>query len=176
MKILLTFIALMAGALAPAAAQAPSIHQQLADLAAKGRTGPSDPEGIDLGPIMVRLWYTGTGRLSGNIAPPAKFEAWNTLTGAGQAEEPADDALVTVDVIATSGKEENITVPLTIVARDTKGKLLGQRRITNILTSSTGHAVHAMWLRDVTCAGTVSVEASIGPVRRATRVSFACGE
>lgn len=164
------------GLAAAAGAQDESVHRTLEALAAKGRSGPTDPKGIDLGALQVRLWYTGTGRLSENIAPPAKFEAWNTVIGEGQAQEPADDALVTVDVIATSGGEENIGVPLTIIAHDAKGKVLGQRRVTDILTSHTGHAVQALWLRDVTCAGTVIVEAVIGPVKKATRVNLSCGE
>jgi hypothetical protein len=142
-----------------------------------GQAAPAAaPAGARLGAIQMRLWYAGTGRLSENIAPPAQFTGWNTVIGEGSAREAADDVLVTVEVLAPSGTEENISVPLAISARDAKGKLLGERRIATLLTSRAGRTVQALWLRDVTCAGTVTVTAALGAARKSTHVSFDCGE
>ena len=122
----------------------------------------------------MHLLYENSGRLSGNIAPPADFTGWNTVIGEGSAEEPANDLLVLVEVV-TRG-EENVVQPLTVVARGARGKLLGQRRFANLLTSGDGRTWKALWLADVGCAGRIDVSATIGRSSRKAAVDLDCGE
>ena len=138
-------------------------------------SAPNLQPGIDLGQLQVRLWYEGTGRLSGDIAPPSPFAIWNTIIGEGDAEEIADDALATVEVLS-SGHEVNVAAPLVMEARDARGRILARRVFANILTSSEGRSVKGLWLPDIGCAGAVNVTATLGPIRRSVRVQMDCGE
>lgn len=122
----------------------------------------------------VRLWYEGTGRLSDNIAPPREFTLWNVIIGEGSADEPANDALFTVEV-RTQG-EQNVSQPLTMTATDAKGKVLASRTLRSVLTSNAGRMTAALWVRDVGCAGAVRFVAQMGASRQATRLNFDCGE
>lgn len=127
-----------------------------------------------VGAIRMQLFYEETGRLSRDIAPPADFTGWNTVIGEGSAEEAANDLLVLVEVRGPPG--ENIAQPLSVVARGGKGKVLGQRRFANLLTTAQGRTWKALWLSDVGCAGRIEVTATIGRSTRKTAVSLDCGE
>ena len=70
--------------------------------------------------IQVRLLYEKTGKLSKDIAPPAEFAGHNTIIGEGDAEEPANDVLVTV-VLAAPG-EANGEQKLVVAVRLGKDK------------------------------------------------------
>lgn len=122
----------------------------------------------------VRLWYESTGRLSDNIAPPREFTLWNVIIGEGGAEEPANDALFTVEV-RTRG-EQNVSQPLTMTATDAKGKVLASRTLRGVLTSNDGRMTAALWVKDVGCAGAVRFVAQMGASRQTTRLNFDCGE
>lgn len=126
-----------------------------------------------VGKIRMQLFYEDSGRLSGDIAPPAEFSGWNTVIGEGSAEEPANDLLVTVEVL--TGAVESVEAPLTVIVRG-KGKVLAERRFTDLLTSSDGRIWKALWLTDVGCAGQVEVTATIGRSTRKAAVSLDCGE
>lgn len=139
------------------------------------RSGASDPKGIDLGAIRVRLWYEETGRLSENIAPPADFHTWNTIIGEGQAQEIANDVLMTVEILS-GAKAENIDIPLTLEVRDATGKILAIRQVSRILTSETGNAQKGIWVYDVGCAGLLTFSATLGRLTRSVQVDFPCGE
>lgn len=122
----------------------------------------------------VRLWYESTGRLSDNIAPPRDFTLWNVIIGEGSAEEPANDALFTVEV-RTQG-QQNVSLPLTLSATDAKGKVLATRTLRGVLTSDAGRMTAALWVREVGCAGAVAFVAQMGASRQTARLNFDCGE
>ena len=127
-----------------------------------------------IGQIRAQLYYEETGRLSGNIAPPADFTAWNTIIGEGSAEEQARDILISVEVLGQGG-QENISLPLDIVARGRGGRVLARRRIVHMLTSN-GRVWSTLWLNDATCGGPIEVIATIGRSSARTRLSMDCGE
>jgi hypothetical protein len=134
-------------------------------------------QAAEVGKIRIHLVYEETGRLSRDIAPPAEFTGWNTVIGEGSAEEAANDALVLVEVRAARG-EESIAQPLSIVVRNAKGKVLGQRRIPgpDLLLSDGGRVWKPLWLSNVGCAGTVKVTATLGRSARTSSVALDCGE
>lgn len=137
---------------------------------------------VELGDIEVRLFYKETGRLSEDILGRKKeFTFHNTIIGAGDAEESADDILVTVEMNA--GKfgtpEDNhqfIDSPVEIVARDRTGKVLGRRVHQTVLTSNEGVEHKVLWLNDVTCAGEVTITATFAGKSKTARLEMGCGE
>ena len=112
-----------------------------------------------VGKVRMQLFYEDSGRLSEDIAPPAEFIGWNTVIGEG-----------------LSGGAESIGPPLSVVVRGSKGKVLGQRRFADVLTSSDGRTWKALWLTDVGCAGSVEVTATLGRSTRKAAVGLDCGE
>jgi hypothetical protein len=139
-------------------------------MAAAAQTPSAVPS---IGKIRMQLFYEDSGRLSGDIAPPAEFSGWNTVIGEGSAEEPANDLLVTVEIL--TGEVESVEQPLSVTVRGNR-KILGQRRFTDVLASADGRTWKALWLTNVACAGHVEVTASIGRSTRKTSVSLDCGE
>src|SRR3954453_19055522 len=93
---------------------------------------------IEMSDIQARLFFSETGRLSDDLlARKKQFVFWNTIIGEGDAEENADDLLVSVTL--TAGKfgtpeenEQNVPGPLTIKATDARGKVLGARTFKNM--------------------------------------------
>ena len=128
----------------------------------------------EIGRIRVHLLLEASGRLSPDIAPPAKFTGWNSVIGEGSAGEPANDLLILVEVKAAT--DDYIKAPLSIVARGAKGKLLGQRRFAGGLLIEGGRVWKPLWLTDVGCAGPVKVTATIGRSTRTAAIALDCGE
>ncbi len=145
----------------------------VAPLLAALLAAPSPPAGPSVGAIRMQLFYEDSGRLSGNIAPPAEFTGWNTVIGEGSAEESANDLLVLVEARIPPGAA--MDQQLSVVAR-AKGKVLGQRRFDNLLTTTEGKTWKALWLADVGCAGRIEVTATIGRSTRKSAISLDCGE
>ena len=133
----------------------------------------SAPPAPSVGAFRMHLFYENSGRLSKDISPPVDFTGWNTIIGEGSAEEAANDLLVTVEVKGPPG--ESIEQPLTLVAR-AKGRILAQRRFTNLSTTIEGRTFKALWLADVGCAGRIEVTATIGRSSRKTAINLDCGE
>jgi hypothetical protein len=144
------------------------------------QSGPS--ESVTLGDIEVRLFYKETGRLSENIlGRKTEFVFHNAVIGEGDAEEAADDILVSVRMSA--GKfgtaEDNhkyVDAPVEIIARDGRGKVLGRRIHQGILTSYKGSEHKVLWLNDVTCAGEVTITATYAGKSKSARLVMGCGE
>ncbi len=134
--------------------------------------------------IGLQLFYLNSGTLSEDISPPSEFIAWNTIIGEGSAKEPADDALVTVHLRSTPGIGKFGTVK--IVAKDGRGKIVGQRVAEPALTDENGRAAVALWLHDVGCAGKLTITATsnlapdkgknIRKISKSTVVYLHCGE
>lgn len=127
-----------------------------------------------IGAVRAQLWYEESGRLSNNIAPPASPTLWNTPIGEGDAQESANDMLVTVEVLARG--RQNVETPLRIEVRGRGGRMLAQRQVPSMLTSEQGRTVQALWVPNVGCAGPVQVTARLGRLSRSARIDFNCGE
>ena len=96
-------------------------------------------QGVTLGDLQVRLFYKETGRLSEDVlSRKTEFVFHNTVIGEGDAEEAADDLLVSA--VLSAGKfgrpednEKFVESPVVIVARDRTGKVIGRRSYPNVL-------------------------------------------
>ena len=132
---------------------------------------------VQMSDIQARLFYSDTARLSDDLLARKKpFVFWNTIIGEGDAEENADDLLVSVTLRADERNEQNIDGPLTIRATDEKGKVLGTRTAKNLLTSRRGSTTVGLWLNDVTCAGAVTIQARYADQVKTSVLKMACGE
>lgn len=140
-------------------------------LAALATTPAVAADRITIEAIQARLLYEGTGVLSQNIAPPAKFYGFNTVVGEGDAKEPASDVLVTV-VLAAPG-EANGDGNLVVSAKS--GKTVTSRTFAKPYIGSKGKAHLSMIAPNATCDELV-VTATYGKSRKSTRVEFHCGE
>lgn len=156
-------------------ATAQSISETLAQQSAMRRPNAASTRGIELGALRAHLWYEETGRLSENIAPPVEFVTWNTIIGEGQAAEIANDVFLTAEVLS-SGREENVDVPLLLEVRDSSGRVLATRTVDSVLTSPQGRSVKGLWVYDVGCAGEITFSARLGQISKSVLLNFPCGE
>ncbi len=124
--------------------------------------------------ITAQLYYNYSGTLSENVAPPSKAILWNSIIAEGDAIEPADDMLVTVFLNSKAGLG-NFS-PLKIVAKNAKGKILGQRIAEPTLTNKDGNAAAGLMLYDVGCAGKMTITATMGKLSKSTVLNLDCGE
>ena len=129
-----------------------------------------------VGRIRAHLVYEETGRLSEDLIARPDFAAWNTVIGSGEAEEPANDVLVLVEVVAAGGGEESISTPLEIVARGENGRVLARRRAGDLFTSEEGRVWRPLWLPDSTCEGRMTITATLGRSTRTAELNLGCGE
>jgi hypothetical protein len=132
------------------------------------------PQPVAIAHLGAQLLYSNSGALSRDIAPPAKFSGWNTIIGEGDAGGAASDVLVTVTLTSPAG-QLNVATPLLVSARSATGKVLAQRKITNILIDN-GKAFEFVLLPDATCAGKVTITATLGQQTRTAALALDCGE
>jgi hypothetical protein len=132
------------------------------------------PEPVAIAHIGAQLLYSNSGALSRDIAPPATFSGWNTVIGEGDAKGSATDVLVSV-ALTSPTNQLNVETPLFISARSAAGKVLAQRKITNILIDN-GKAFEFLLLPDATCAGKVTITATLGQQSRSAALALDCGE
>lgn len=147
----------------------------LAGLAAvQGQPSPA----VSLARLEARLFYMETGRLSEDLlARPKPFDGWNTIIGEGDAEEKADDLLVSARMEVSTGERHRLVdAPVSVVVRDAKGKLLGSRRWNHFLTSDRGVVVLPLWVNDATCAGEITIEGRFQSTVKRARLQMHCGE
>ena len=138
---------------------------------------PAAAHAQQVGQIRAHLVYEETGRLSEDLVARPDFAAWNTIIGSGEAEEPANDVLVLVEVVSASGGEDNIATPLEIVARGEDGRVLGRRRFRDSLfTTEPGRVWKPLWLPDSTCEGRMTITATLGRSTRTAELNLGCGE
>ena len=137
---------------------------------------------VDMSDIQARLFYSDTCRLSDDILSRKKpFVFWNTIIAGGDAEENANDLLVSVTLnVGKFGSPEdnegNLVGVLSIKATDQKGKVLGSRTVKNLLTSTRGSTTVGLWLNDVTCAGRVTIQARYADQVKSAVLDMARGE
>ena len=124
--------------------------------------------------VGVQLVYQTSGTLSQDIAPPARFTAWNTVIGEGDAREPANDIVVSVR-LSIPQDQGNGDVPLVITVRKAGGKVVASRRVaTQFFTK--GRSVQTLNVQDATCLGKLAIEARLGKQTKSTQVALMCGE
>lgn len=137
---------------------------------------------IELGAIEARLFYKESGRLSDDIlARKEPFVFHNTIIGEGDAEEYADDLLISVTMSAgrfgaPEDKHKGSDAQVVLVAHDAKGKVLGRRVHRSVLTGANGFERKVLWLNDVTCAGDVFITATFLNTRKTAKLTMGCGE
>jgi hypothetical protein len=124
--------------------------------------------------LRVQLLYERSGTLSLSIAPPATFNAWNTMIGEGDAKEPANDLIVSA-VLSVKTDQANVSTPLKITVKGKGGKVLAERTFRGLFFSG-GKVVRAVLVPDAACAGPLNVEANLGAETKRTSVTLACGE
>lgn len=143
-----------------------------AGLAASAASAQAVEARIDA--IAVQLVYQTSGTLSDDIAPPARFVAWNTVIGEGDAREPANDIVVSVR-LSIPQAQGNGDVPLAITVRKAGGKTIAHRRIATQFFDK-GSSVHTLHVQSATCLGRLTVEARLGTQAKSAQVALMCGE
>lgn len=150
----------------------------IANPAGAAGVGTEDPSGaVTLGAIEARLWYQLSGRLSDNLlSKPEPFVGWNTIIGEGPVEEPASDMLVDVTVLGDGEDESFVEDALEIWVTDKTGKSLGRRSFTGMLVPMQGALHNPLWLRDVGCAGRLTIHARFRKQVKTASLALDCGE
>jgi hypothetical protein len=134
-----------------------------------------------LSPVHAQLYYQETGRLSDDVLNrPKPFIFWNAIIGEGDADEIADDLLISVQLIGDKfgGPERNQKIvddPVTLTATDQKGKVVGSRTFRHVLLSTKGTATLPLWLNDVTCES-IKIKATFRDQVETAHLKMACGE
>jgi hypothetical protein len=138
------------------------------------------PSELTIARIEARLFYEETGRLSDELLHRSKpFSGWNTIIGEGDAEEHADDLLVTVRMEPSGGAaqdQKSVDAPLTLSAYDRRGKLIGQRTYDHLLTSDVGRVSKPLWLPSVGCIGDLRIVAGYNGEQKSAVLTLGCGE
>jgi hypothetical protein len=136
-------------------------------------THAADPPAT-LDSITIHLLYAMTGTLSRNIGSPESFAGWNTIIGEGASGGPADDMLVEVHV-TSSQAEANMERPLVVVVRNGKGAVMARRTFKSLLLED-HKATAFVFLPNSTCAGHVTVQATLAGKTVKSSVDLNCGE
>lgn len=130
-----------------------------------------------IGGIQARLWYNFSGKLSDDLlARKDPFVGWNTVIGEGSAAEPATDLLIDVTVRGNGADEQSIDDPLEIRVTDKTGKTLASRRLAYMLLPAEGALHNPLWLRDVGCAGKLTIQARFRKQVKTASLALDCGE
>jgi hypothetical protein len=136
---------------------------------------PAPAAAARIGEITLRLFYERTGRLSAPVREGPDFNTWNMAWGGGSAEEPANDVLVSVEIVgeANSGP---VGAPLEIVARNAQGRVIGRRVFRDLQFWESAHLWKSLWLTDATCDG-LDITVTLGRAsRRLQTEGFYCAE
>ncbi len=117
--------------------------------------------------------YQTTGVLSANIAPRAKFKAWNTMIGEGDARELASDLLFAARLVSQG--EANSAIPLTLSVIGKNGMVPGHRTFKSRFFKG-GLSVQAVFVPDAACAGHVIAATTFGSEKQSPSFDLNCGE
>lgn len=145
----------------------------LASLPIGASAAQKEPK-VTIEAIRIQLFYENTGKLSDNLSPPAKFSGWNTIIGEGDAKEPATDILASV-ILSADQKDKTAPYPLTIIARNNKGKVLAERTWKDLLFIEK-KLIKALFVPNAGCAERLNIEARFGDQTKTTGIKLACGE
>lgn len=137
----------------------------------------SAADGVTLGKLTAQLYYKDSGTLSKDILnrKPA-FSGWNTGAGEGDAEEPAEDLLVSVTLANPGDDGVFLDETLELWATNAKGKEIARRKFTGILVPYKGNVSNPLWLQDIQCVGLLVLHAKFRGKETKAQVSLDCGE
>ena len=137
--------------------------------------GPAPAEAAQIGRITLRLFYEESGRLSDQVEEGPSFNSWNMAWGGGSAEEPANDILVSVELVRD---DEAAPIPgtLEIIARNGQGRLLARRRFRDMAFGEGRSLWKSLLLRDATCDCLDIIVTLGGETRRLQPSGFYCAE
>ncbi|VWX52222.1 hypothetical protein [Novosphingobium sp. 9U] len=158
------------------------MHLRLAALAlglcaSAGAAEPPKPPPVRIAGIEARLFYQTSGKLSDDLlARKEPFVGWNTVIGEGPVSDAATDLLVDVKVLGNGIDEQSVDDPLEIWVTDKAGKTLARRSIANLLVPYRGALHNALWLRDVGCAGKLTLQARFRKQVKIASLALDCGE
>ena len=138
---------------------------------------PPEPK-VTIEAIRARFLYERSGTLSDDLVSAKTFLIWNTVSGAGDAVEPASDLLVSVVLRAGDGESlahGRLVLTVRSGSHAGRGKILARRTFREMLLTH-GTVVESLFLPDSTCDGPITIEASYGAQRRTAAIELACGE
>jgi hypothetical protein len=132
---------------------------------------------VVLGPLTAQLYYKLSGKLSDNLlARKEPFSGWNTVIGEGDAEEPAEDLLVSVTISSASGEESFLEDKLALWVTDAKGKILARREFDGVLVPYQGSVANPLWVGNIGCAGKLTMHARLRGEEKRAELRLDCGE
>lgn len=142
-----------------------------------GSVGGAHAEGkaVKIDNIRAHLFYEHMGRLSKSIALPTSFSGFNTMIGEGDAEEPAQDLLIVVEL--SGPKNAYIKRPLTIIVSHPGGNRPSSKREfkEGLSFGESGKIAKALYVENATCSP-LRAAASIGASTKQIVIDFRCGE
>jgi hypothetical protein len=125
--------------------------------------------------LQARLFYERTGEFSANIAPPAKFTAFNANIGAGDARQPANDLLVAV-TLKSDKADVVVKSPVFLMIRDKKkDKVLVSRKFDMLFFKDVTLA-KSLYVPDASCLGSVEIIAVFEGKKITHPLELNCGE
>jgi hypothetical protein len=137
--------------------------------------GIASAQTAEIEDIRVQLFYERSGTLSEDLTKLKKVSLWNTIIGEGDAKEPANSFLVSVEI---RGKPESFSkresIAVTVFDKAKKSMVM-QRRFDGLLFGKDGLLVKPVFVENRTCAPIEITARSKSGVKTVT-VPFACGE
>lgn len=126
--------------------------------------------------IHARLYYEGSRSFSDDLTP--RMALWNTIIGEGDASEPSNSTLVTVEV---SGRHLPIGgISVVITARGADNRLVAQREESVFIYNERTRFHAPLWIYDTGCEEiTISarlVGDGVDPSVKTQTIPFHCGE
>jgi hypothetical protein len=116
-------------------------------------------DGIRIGALRAHLYYERSGFLSDDlIARDPPFVGWNTVIGAGDALEPADNILVVVVLDNPGGEvwlDETVTLRVSGAA-EADGR---EQAFSGLLLGANSKLHLPLWLDDAGCVGAITITA-----------------
>ena len=135
---------------------------------------------VGIAEIKAQLFLERSGKLSDNIAGTGKAFR-NTISGEGEAGEPADGVLVTLVLTGPKNTRSSTKIARDLVVVTVKQKartgekVLLSRPYGGFYFGETGRIQKAFMLDNATCAP-LSIEVRVGKTSKATSLDFMCTE
>ena len=146
---------------------------------ATGHAAPASPatdDGVALVGLRAQLYYERSGTLSDDVIahdPPLSF--WNTVIGGGEADEPADNLLVSA-VLTNPGEEAWLDENVTVRVSGNKGRKIAERTFKGLLLDAKGTLHLPLWLYDAGCLGPITITATFRKQAVSEELQLMCGE
>jgi hypothetical protein len=126
--------------------------------------------------IRVQLFYEYSGALSDDLTKRKDLKLFNTMTGDGDAKQPANSFLVSV---AVKGEPETFdkaaALTITVTTEDKRKRKVAEKAFSGILFGPEGKIMKAMFVTDTVCAPlTVTAKLKSGSSKTFS-LPFKCG-